>query len=187
MRMRSNSAPAAELRETYTVSAFFDSEERATRAMMALLNQGIPRSLIDVAVSEAANRRFFHGRGRKYHDSTFSFAGRGALIGLLISAAFTLAITILPGFPEPGVLAIVQLFGPNVGVVTGGAFGALWALLRRAHPSRHYYRALEREALLLLVQLRPKEEVAHITELLSRLGGQEVLAVSDSPEAAGRE
>src|SRR5690606_8526636 len=161
-------------RETCTVSAFFDSEERAERAMMALLNEGIPRSLIDVAVSQSASRRFFPGRARRYRDSTFSFAGRGALIGLLVSAAFTLAITLLPGFTDPGLLAIVQLFGPNVGVVTGGALGALWALLRRAQPSRHYYRALEREALLLLlVQLRPKAEVPHLIELLARFGGKD--------------
>lgn len=185
--MQSNGVPAAELRETYTISAFFDSEERAQRAMMALLNEGIPRSLIDVAVSAAASRRFFPGRARPYRDSTFSFAGRGALIGLLVSAAFTLAITLLPGFPDPGLLAVVQLFGPNVGVVTGGALGALWALLRRTRPSRHYYRALEREALLLLVQLRPKEEVPLLEALLSRLGGRDVLAALDTPEAAGRE
>lgn len=185
--MHATSAGAQPLRATYTISAFFPSKEAATRAMMALVNEAIPRSLIDVAVSPEANRRYFGGRGREFRNSTFSFAGRGALIGLLVAATFTIALTLTAGLPEPGTLAIVQLFGPNVGVVVGGALGALWALLRRAHPSRHHYRALERDAVLLIVQLRPQAEVDRLQKVLLQVGGEDIQAAPDSPEGAGSE
>lgn len=185
--MHATDAGAQPLRATYTISAFFPSKEAATRAMMALVSEAIPRSLIDVAVSPQANVRFFAGRGRRFRNSTFSFAGRGALIGLLVAATFTIALTLSAGLPEPGPLALVQLFGPNIGVVVGGAFGALWALLRRVHPSRHHYRALERDAILLIVQLRPEEEVDRLEKILLQAGGEDIQATPDSPEGAGSE
>src|SRR5690606_15593749 len=83
---------------SFTVSGFFRDENTVNEVMHACVHRGVPRDLIDVAVSEAAAPRFFSGRARANRDAWFSWTGRGALAGLLISASFSLFLIMLPGF-----------------------------------------------------------------------------------------
>lgn len=179
----SGSAP----RHTFTVSAFFETEAAVNRAVTQLVNQGIPRDLIDVALAARARERFFAGQGQPYRDSIFSFAGRGALAGLVLAAAFTIGLTLMPGFESPGLLAYVQLLGPNIGVMMGGALGGLYGLLRRSHPKPEHYRALERDIPLLLVHLRPPPEAERIAAQLHQWGGIEPRMTPDTMAAVGAE
>lgn len=160
---------------SYTVSGFFLQEESIEAALWECLRRGVPRDLIDVAVSEAASRRFYGGRTRHLRDSWFASAGRGALAGLLISALATLAIVLVPGFETPEPMAIVQFLGPDIGVILGGAIGGLYGWMKPADPAPPLYRALARDdAALMLVHLQPQGEAEAIRDLLQRHGAQDV-------------
>lgn len=174
-------------KDTYTISVFFDSEQAVKQAVTEVVNQGVPRDLIDVAMSEKLKDRFFRGFGQPFRDSVFSFAGRGALFGLVTTAAFSVGLSLLPGFQPPGLMSMVQLLGPDVGIVLGGALGAVYGFMRRSHPKPQHLRALNRDALLLLVHLRPRADAERLQELLVRLGGHEPLLEPDRAEAVGAE
>ena len=174
-------------RDTYTVSVFFDSEQAVKQAVAELVHQGVPRDLIDVAMAERLKHRFFRGAARPYRDSVFSYAGRGALLGLVLSATFTVGLNLLPGFQPPGLMSMVQLIGPDIGVVLGGALGAAYGLTRKSHPKLQHLRALDRDAMLLLVHLRPRADADRLRDLLIRMGGSEPLLEPDRAEAVGAE
>lgn len=174
--------------QTYTISAFFQSEKVVEEVIKELVNQGIPRDLIDVVVSKKAMQRFFGGRARPYRDSIFSFAGRGALSGLIISAIISLAITLIPNYQPSGTMAHVQLAGPNVGTILGATLGALYGLVRKPRPKPQHYRALERDdALLLLVHLQRTASAEHLALMLHQRGAIDPRLELDSPEAVGAE
>lgn len=173
---------------SYTISGFFSHEESIEAALWECLHRGVPRDLIDVAVSEAASRRFYGGRTRHLRDSWFASAGRGALAGLLISALATLAIVLVPGFETPEPMAIVQFLGPDIGVILGGLIGGLYGWMKPADPAPPLYRALARDdAALMLVHLQPQGEAEAIRDVLQRNGGQQVELSSATSGSVGSE
>lgn len=181
-------APAIQDSQTYTVSAFFEAEQAVEDVIQRLVEQGVPRDLIDVVVSRQAMNKFFPGKARPYRDSVFSFAGRGALTGLLSMAIVTLVITFTPGYEPAGLMAHVQLAGPNVGTIVGATLGALYGLMRKSHPKPQHYRALERDdALLLLVHLQDRPHAEALSPLLTRHGASDVRLEGDNLTAVGAE
>ena len=62
---------------SFTISGFFRSEQAIEQAMRDCLRRGVPRDLIDVAVSPGAAGRFYGGRASVNRDSWFSWTGRG--------------------------------------------------------------------------------------------------------------
>lgn len=173
---------------SYTISAFFAQEAAIESAMWDCLRRGVPRDLIDVAVSEAASKRFYGGRTRHLRDGWFSSAGRGALAGLVISALATLVIVLLPGFNTSRLMAMVQFLGPDIGIILGGAVGALYGWIKPADPAPDLHRALLRDdAALMLVHLQPHAEAEAIREVLQQHGGQDVELKAASSESVGSE
>lgn len=174
---------------SYTVSGFFTDESAVHDSMWDCLRRGVPRDLMDVAVSRGAAGRYFGGRYRtSQRDSWFSWAGRGALAGLLISAAVTLIIVMLPGFNTSTSMAFVQLLGPDIGVILGGALGGLYGWFKPSDVQPQFRRALERpDAALMLVHLQPKQEAEAIREILARRGAEAIKIESDSARSVGAE
>lgn len=165
----------ARLKESFTVSGFFKQQGQVDSVLTECLRLGIPRDLIDVALSEEAAARFPSLRAKKNTDSWFAWTGRGALAGLLISSALTLAIILLAGYEVTEKMALVQLLGPDIGIIVGAALGALYGWLRDSDTNVVMQRALQRnDAMLLLVYLQPPEEAARIEQIFSRHGGEEV-------------
>jgi len=169
----------AQPQASYTVSGFFAQEDAIESAMWDCLRRGVPRDLIDVAVSEAASQRFY---------GLCSSAGRGALAGLVISALVTLVIVLLPGFNTSRLMAMVQFLGPDIGIILGGAIGALYGWMKPADPAPDLHRALLRDdAALMLVHLQPHGEAEAIREVLRQHGGQDVELKAASSESVGSE
>ncbi len=181
-------SPAAPHPESFTVSAFFMSEQAIHHAMTACLHRGIPRDLIDVAVSSKAALKFYGGAAGPNRDGWFSWAGRGALAGLLLSSAVALVILLFAGYEASKPMAIIQLLGPDLGILIGAAFGALYGWLKPGDARPQMQRALSREdAALVLVHLQPAAEADEIGKLLQQHGGEHVLVEKDNLKAVGAE
>lgn len=173
---------------SYTISGFFSNEDKVKDAMVQCLHRGVPRDLIDVAVSEAASKRFFGGRAGASRDSWFSWTGRGALAGLIISALVTLGIALLPGFNTSSQMAFVQLLGPDIGIIVGAALGALYGWIKPGDIRPQMLRATERsDAVLMLVHLQPEEEAKAIEQVLAANGGEAIRVEQDTAKSVGAE
>lgn len=173
---------------SYTISAFFSDVHAIDQAITACLHRGVPRDLIDVAVSPQAAARFYGGVAGPNRDSWFSWAGRGALIGLLLSSALALVILIFSGYQASKPMAIVQLLGPDLGVIIGAAIGAFYGWIKPGDIRPQMQRALQREdAALLLVHLQPGLAATDIQSILSHCGGQSIQVENDDIKAVGAE
>jgi hypothetical protein len=173
---------------SYTVSGFFRKEEAVQEVMHECVHRGVPRDLIDVAVSASASPRFFGGRARANRDSWFSWTGRGALAGLLISAILTLIIVLLPGFDTSRTMAMVQLLGPDIGVIAGAFLGALYGWLKPGDIKPQLKRAAARsDAVLMLVHLQPENEADVIRQIFAKYEGEEILVEPDWATSVGAE
>lgn len=177
-----------ELPESFTISGFFAQEQAVENTMLACLHRGVPRDLIDVAVSEKAAPHFFGGRAATNRDGWFSWTGRGALAGLLISAVLSLVIVLLPGFNPSKLMAMVQLLGPDIGIIVGAALGALYGWLKPDDIKPQLLRARERnDAVLMLVHLQPRNEAETIRSIFAQLGGEAIRVEADSASSVGSE
>jgi hypothetical protein len=173
---------------SYTISGFFRSEQTVNEIMHECVHRGVPRDLIDVAVSAAAAPHFFGGRARASRDSWFSWTGRGALAGLIISAVLTLIIVLLPGWDTSRPMAIVQLMGPDIGVITGAFLGALYGWLKPGDIKQQLRRAATRsDAVLMLVHLQPEDEADVIHQIFAARGGEDILVEPDLATSVGAE
>lgn len=180
---RQENAPAS-----FTVSGFFKNEEAVNSVMHACVHRGVPRDLIDVAVSAAASPHFYGGRARLNRDSWFSWTGRGALAGLLISATLSLALIMMPGYNDSYLMAIVQFLGPDIGVIAGAFLGAIYGWLKAGDIRPQFKRAtLRSDAVLMLVHLQPEDEAGMIERIFREQGGEEILVEPDLATSVGAE
>lgn len=180
---RAENAPAS-----FTVSGFFRSEAAVNAVMHACVHRGVPRDLIDVAVSQAASPNFYGGRARANRDSWFSWTGRGALAGLLISATLSLAIIMMPGFNDSYVMAIVQFLGPDIGVIAGAFLGAIYGWAKQGDVRPQFKRAtLRSDAVLMLVHLQPEDEAQMIEQVFREQGAEDILVEPDLATSVGAE
>ena len=173
---------------SYTISGFFRDESSVNEVMHACVHRGVPRDLIDVAVSEGAAPHFFSGRARANRDAWFSWTGRGALAGLLISASFSLLLIMIPGFDTSNSMAFVQLMGPDIGIIVGAFLGALYGWLKPGDIKPQLKRARQRsDAALMLVHLQPEDEAEAIRSIFQAHGAEETLVESDLATSVGAE
>lgn len=173
---------------SYTISGFFRDEAAVSAVLHACVHRGVPRDLIDVAVSETAAPHFYGGRARPNRDSWFSWTGRGALAGLIISATISLVIIMIPGFNMSEMMAIVQFLGPDIGVITGAFLGALYGWLKPGDIRPQFKRAtLRSDAVLMLVHLQPEEEAKELQEIFRTQGGEDVMMEPDLATSVGAE
>ncbi|HEX7049592.1 MAG TPA: hypothetical protein VF188_05220 [Longimicrobiales bacterium] len=167
-------APGRRRPERDTVSALFDAPEAVDRAVAALIGAGLPRDLIEVAVSPEAARRHYAGRARAPGREALRYAGIGGLTGLILGALISLILAALPGFLDPGIGAIVQLLGPNLCTVGGAALGGIIGLFVRRRPAPRHARAAEApSAIIIVVTARSEREAATLARILARSGGRE--------------
>jgi len=160
--------------ESDAVSAIFDSADAVDRALLRLNRAGVPRDLVEVVVSPAAAARHYAGKAKPLGREAVRYAGIGGLIGLLVGAAISLVIVVLPGFHDAGLTALAQLIGPNLAAVGGAAVGGIIGLFVHRRPDRRFARAAESpDAIVVVVTARSEEEVRGITAILSESGGRE--------------
>ena len=160
--------------EPLTVTALFDSRGDVEAALDMLYTVGMPRDLVEVVVSRESASHFPAGVARTGGRETFRYAGIGGLVGLLIGALTSLGMVAWPGLDAPGEQAIVQLLGPNFGVVTGAALGAAAGFFRHRRPNPRYARAAEAAgAIVVAVMVRNRDQGAGIIELLAKCRGRE--------------
>jgi hypothetical protein len=156
------------------VTALFQNPAAVEQALAHLVNAGVPRDLIEVVVSPEAGRRFFGRRVRRPEREAIRYAGAGALIGLLVGAFISLGLLALPGFQEPGVLALVQLLGPNMATAVGVLIGGTIGFFLRYRTEGRYARAAEApDAIIVVVVPQSREEANTVLQLLQESRGQE--------------
>jgi hypothetical protein len=161
--------------EPLVITALYDSREVVDDALGRLHAAGVPRDLIEVVVSRDAAERFYRGRARAPGRETFRFAAIGGLVGLILSAAISIAIVAMPGWQSPGATAVVQLLGPNIGTVGGAAIGAVFGAMRTRRPNRRHARAAENaSAILLLVRAQSDADTPALERILEDSGGRAV-------------
>ena len=167
-----------------TISGYVTSPEAAEMAVEVLTAAGIPRDLVEVAVSPSSDAKFYGGRARRLGTLALPYAAKGGLAGLLVSVILALEILILPGFELPEKLARVQLYGPNYGAVGGAILGAIIGTFRRQKPKGVYGRACERDAILIVVHDRPSAEARLVARLIEELGVEDVRIDEEAPTPA---
>lgn len=156
------------------MTALFDRRADVEAALDALYTVGLPRDLIEVVVSRDAAAHFPTGVTRRGGRETFRFAGIGGLTGLVLGAVISLGMVAWPGLDAPGEQAIVQLLGPNFGLVMGAALGAAAGFFRHRRPDPRHARAAEAAgAIVVAVTVRSQEEAGLTIELLRKCGGRE--------------
>lgn len=158
-----------------SVSGFFDAEDKVERALLELTStHGVPRDLVEVLVSRRASRRFYGARALALGSQSFRFGAAGAIIGMLFASLLSFELVLFPGRDLPGVLPLVQLLGPNMGLVLGALAGALVGLFVKKRPRGPYRRVLERDEILVVVHGRGASEARAIEEALERTGATAV-------------
>ena len=163
------------LLEPIVVTALYDTREGVEAVVRRLRDAGVPRDLIEIVVSRGAAERFYPGSARLTGRDVFRYAGIGGLTGLIVSALVSLGILALPGQAAPGITAIVQLLGPDIGAVGGALAGAVYGAFRRRRPNRRHARAAEiPSAILLSVRTRTEEEALALEQVLAGGGGREI-------------
>lgn len=156
----------------HSVSASFQHPEAVQAALERLVRAGIPRDMIDVVVSPAAAEKFYPGRARERGRDALRLAGAGGLVGLGIGSLISLALIMMPGFYDEGLVPYVQLIGPNFATVAGAMIGAVIGLFRRRRPDpRHARAAEEPDAIIMIVALRSREDAERTAAILARAGG----------------
>ncbi len=157
------------------VTALYDSPETVDRVMERLNAVGMPRDRVEVAVRPAGAARHYKGKGRAQRRDTFRFAGAGALVGLVYGAVISIIIIALPGFQNPGVIAWVQLLGPNFGAMSGALIGAIYGFTKRRKPPAWAARLDEAEdAILVTVITKRQAEIVAAQQILKEFGGRDV-------------
>ena len=112
---------------------------------------------------------------RRLGRETFRYAGIGGLVGFVVGVVIGLVTVALPGIEEPGGMALVQVFGPNMATVGGAAIGALIGAFRRQRPNPRYARAAEESgSILLAVATRSDEEARVLGEIVTAQGGRDL-------------
>jgi hypothetical protein len=167
--------------EPLTVTALFDSAAGVDAALDRLYTVGMPRDLIEVVVSREAAAAFPSRPALSPGRETIRFAGIGGLAGLVLGGVISLGMVAWPGLDAPGGQAIVQLLGPNFGLVTGAALGAAAGWLRRRRPDPRHARAAEAAgAIVVAVAVRSEAAGAVIARLLAERGGRDPRIVTRS-------
>jgi len=115
--------------------------------------------------------QFSHLRARR---EVFKYGGIGGLVGLSLSALVSLGIVAMPGFAPPGIIAVVQLLGPNIGTVAGAALGALFGTFHRQRLDRRFARAAEASSILLAVRTQSSGDAATLERIIAGAGGRYV-------------
>ncbi len=163
--------------QRYVISAFFESPYAVGRVLADLNAAGLPRDRVEVAVTPAAADQFYGGRsqGRWSSREAFRYAGIGGITGLVIGAAVSLLLVALPGFQEPGVMAWVQLLGPNFATISGAVIGAGIGWFQKRPPAPWHVRLREQENGVLVAAItRSKDEAPLLAEILQASGGAAV-------------
>lgn len=176
--MMTQFASGQRMREPVTLTALFDDPAAVDSAMDALYAAGTPRDLVEVVVSREAAERYYANAPRaprRPGRETFRYAGIGGLVGFVVGVVIGLVTVALPGIEEPGGMALVQVFGPNMATVGGAAIGALIGAFRRQRPNLRYARAAEEAgSILLAVATRSEEEARLLGEIVTAQGGRDL-------------
>lgn len=171
-------ASGQRLREPLTVTALFDDRVAVTGAVDALYSAGTPRDLVEVVVSRAAAEKHYADAAsgvRRPGRETFRYAGIGGLVGFIVGVAIGLITVAMPGIEDPGGMALVQVFGPNMATVVGAALGAVIGFFRRQRPNPRHARAAEESgSIVLAVATRSHEEARVLGEIMAANGGRSV-------------
>ncbi len=159
-------------RTQITVTALFESTQAVDQALVALVSAGVPRDLINVVVAQEAARRFYGGRARALRRETMRYAGIGGLVGLIIGILLGIGMVALPGFHDPGMMAFVQLLGPNLATVSGAIIGAaVGFFVHRTTEYRHSRAAESPESIVMAVTARNTDEANVLQQLMANNGG----------------
>lgn len=150
-----------------TVSALYLSPEAVEKTLEQLVATGVPRDLIDVVVSPWAAQYFYAGRATRPGGGVARYAGISGLTGLIVGGVISLAWLALPGFQDPGALAVVQLLGPNMGTTLGAGIG----VFAQRQPERRHARAGEAVHRIVVV-VAAQSEAEAVMETLIDMGGQ---------------
>lgn len=171
-------ASGQRLLEPLTLTALFEDRAAVERAVDALYTAGTPRDLVEVVVSAAAAEQHYADRPRRIRRpgrETFRYAGIGGLFGFIVGVAIGLITVALPGIEEPGGMALVQVFGPNMATVIGAALGAVIGFFRRQRPDPRHARAAEQSgSILLAVATRSHAEARVLGQIVVANGGRDV-------------
>lgn len=152
-------------------SVQFPTREGAERALQAVTDAGVPRDLVSFAVSEAGAIRHFEGKVEGRASVMLENAARGAWIGLVTTGLLSLGIIAWPASARPKSLGLVQLLGPNMGVMAGALIGVIWAWLAPSSTRIPGVPMPEGDQIIVSVHGLDQERANRVLGILETVGG----------------
>jgi hypothetical protein len=156
------------------VSGFFSREEDVLQAMIDVLASGIPRDLIEIAVSKEAAALFSKRVRTRRPSYRAANAGRGALIGLITFALISAALIVSGAEWKGQLLTWIMLLGPNVGVVLGAVWGFLFVPPKARGVPTWLQRVREEKGILFVVRTKSEREAQDVAHDLASRGATSV-------------
>jgi uncharacterized membrane protein len=163
-----------------TVVGMFDSREPAERAIHRLMDQGIARDSISIAmkdVREATSISESTGTHDLSAEGATAGAVSGAGVGALVGIALVGSTVLLPGlgaFVIGGPIA-AALTGAGIGAASGGLIGGLIGAGIPEDEAHHYAAGIEKGGIFVSAHI-PEGQVAEARRIFDEEGSRRTYA-----------
>lgn len=160
-----------------TVSAVFESNTSANRAIQNLIDAGIPHARISTVMSRATRERYYP------ETEAADGAGWGAGVGAALGGLIAVASLGVPGGIFVGGPLAALIGGAAVGAVGGGMLGALVDSGVPEEHARSYEERVQRGGIVVAAQVDTPEEARRAEQALLKPGGptpRETLVVTET-------
>jgi uncharacterized membrane protein len=163
-----------------TVVGMFDKRESAERAIKRLMDQGIDRDSISIAMKDVREATSI-SEATGTHDLSAEGATAGAIsgagVGALVGIALVGSTVLLPGlgtFLIGGPIA-AALTGAGIGAASGGLIGGLIGAGIPEDEAHHYAAGIEKGGIFVSAHV-PENQVAEARRIFDEEGSQKTYA-----------
>jgi hypothetical protein len=169
------------------VFGIYPSDERAERAVDALISAGFPSTNISVLLPDSrSTREFAHEKDTKAPEGTTVGVTTGGVVGGTLGVLAGIGALAIPGL-GPFIAAgpiMAGLAGLGVGGAVGGLVGALVGMGIPEYEAKRYEGRVKGGGTLLSVHCDTSDQIKRAKDLLQSSGAEDI---SSTGEASGRD
>jgi hypothetical protein len=170
-----------------SVFGIYASEDRAERAVNALIDDGFPSQDVSVLMpDQRSTREFAHHKDTKAPEGATAGAAAGGVVGGTLGVLIGLGSLAIPGV-GPLLAAgpiVAGLAGLGAGGAVGGLIGALAGMGIPEYEARRYEGRVKDGGILLSVHCETPGEILRARELLTSTGATDIASSTESTGAS---
>jgi hypothetical protein len=170
-----------------SVFGIYASEDRAERAVNALIDDGFPSQDVSVLMpDQRSTREFAHHKDTKAPEGATAGASAGGVVGGTLGVLIGLGALAVPGV-GPLLAAgpiVAGLAGLGAGGAVGGLIGALAGMGIPEYEARRYEGRVKDGGILLSVHCQTPGEILRARELLTSTGATDIASSAESAGAS---